>query len=164
MGLNITGVAINKKITTVSELESFLRLQMTFDKEIVFEEARSARYKNEDECDVFYNDNSTTIFFSSPQELRNIGYSFDNCQITTFTSSETAMYFRLDVYKNMQNIRSLRENEGDRSKDEGDKFENELANDDGSEVIYKAISNTINEDFWEIDLGTKCHRYKWSHK
>jgi hypothetical protein len=164
MGLNMTGVAVNKKITSISNLEFFLRMNLEFEKEVSFEKACSAKSKSDNQCDVYNNDTSTIIFFSLPQELKGIGFSLDNCKITTFSSSETAMYFRLDVYNNKTQIRSLRECEGNRSKDIGGKFEKELIDDDGSKVIYKAISNTINTDFWEINLDFKCNRFTWTNQ
>jgi hypothetical protein len=114
-------------------------------------------HKPDDACDIYFAENCTIAFLPEPIQPRLNRLSIDR-QIASFMASETAMVFELDVSKNQETIRYMTEFNNDRIEDEGDKFEGE-DEDDGMEVVFKGIANTINKSFWGIEPDEKAYRY-----
>jgi hypothetical protein len=157
MGFNFTGIAINKNYQDkIEEVGQILDRKLTLKEEIYFENAMSS-HKPDDACDIYFAENCTIAFLPEPIQPRLNRLSIDR-QIASFMASETAMVFELDVSKNQETIRYMTEFNNDRIEDEGDKFEGE-DEDDGMEVVFKGIANTINKSFWGIEPDEKAYRY-----
>jgi hypothetical protein len=160
MGFNFTGIAINKNYQDkIEEVSQIFDMKLTLKEEIYFENAMSS-HKPDDTCDIYFFENCTIVFLSEPIQL-NLNKLSINRQIASFMASETAMVFELEVSENQQTIRYMTEFNNDRMEDEGDKFEDE-DEDDGMEVVFKGIANTINKSFWGIEPDEKAYRYSIS--
>ena len=157
MGFDSTGIAINKNYQeTIEEVSQIFDMKLTLKEEIYFENAMSS-HKPDDTCDIYFSENCTIVFLSEPIQLSLNKLSIDR-QIASFMVSETAMVLDLDISKNQENIRYMTEFNNDRMEDEGNKFEGE-GEDDGMEVVFKGIANTINKSFWGIEPDEKAYRY-----
>jgi hypothetical protein len=161
MGFNFAGIAINKNVKEeISVLEQLLGKKLTLTDEIYFEDAMSY-HKEDNDCDVYFNQNGTLVFLSEPiaNSLKNASKGM---KVLQFAVSETSMVFVLELSENEETIREIQEFEGERMFDEGEKFENESDEDEGFEVVLKSIKYIVDEDFWTIEPDAKSFRYKMS--
>ena len=158
MGFNISGIVINKNFkNNLEDLTEKFKWNLDYLEEIDFETA-SKNWKEEGICDIYFNEKGTFIFLNMDDCIT--PYKFQNCNILTFTLSETSMAFNLNYTENEKEVRSIMQYNDKMLTDEGEKFDFE--DDDTSEIIWNQIEVVLGESFWNIQPDEKCYRYKYS--
>lgn len=158
MGLNISGIVINKNLEgNTDQLSKILNLNLEFDREIDFETA-SENWKEEGFIDVYFSENGTLIFANEDLCLGE-GYAYPGANILTFASSETSMAFNFSYTENNEIIRSKLEVNGEVIDEYGNKLITEIENEDISEVIWNQISAVLGKKFGDIQLQEKSLRF-----
>lgn len=157
MGFNISGLVIDKNYENkILELQQILDYELTFDKEVNFEEA-SENWKSDKYCDIYFSEKGTLIFLSFEKS----GFEFPVLNQTTlaFVLSEMSMTFSINYTENQKLLRTIVETEESIHVDEGNPFPFEENESDKSELIYHLFEKTLGKSFWDIDLDEKCYRY-----
>ena len=157
MGFNISGLVIDKNYENkILELQQILDCELTFDKEVNFEEA-SENWKSDKYCDIYFSEKGTLIFLSFEKS----GFEFPvlNQTTLTFVLSEMSMTFSINYTENQKLLRTIVETEDSIYIDEGNPFPFEENESDKSELIYHLFEKTLGKSFWDIDLDEKCYRY-----
>ena len=106
MGFNFAGIAINKNVKEeISVLQQLLGKKLTLTDEIYFEDAMSY-HKEDNDCDVYFNQNGTLVFLSEPiaNSLKNASKGM---KVLQFAVSETSMVFVLELSENEEIVREI---------------------------------------------------------
>jgi hypothetical protein len=162
MGFQFTGIAVSKNLQQQpAQMEAILDEKLTFLAPICFESALSGR-KPSNCCDIYFQSNCTLFFFATAREFFNqIAASKENqCQITSFSVSETAMCFYVCSYQKGAFLREMWSFPHEPIESEGCLFDGETAEDDGFSIVLKAIQQTIGHPLLEIELDCPAFRYQ----
>ena len=158
MGFNIAGIVINKNYDNkIEELSNSLRLKLTFEKEISYEEA-SSNWKDEALCDIYFAEQGTLLFLDMERCAN--GYSIDSQNVLTFAASETSMAFSLNYFEGKQLRRSIMEYNGEIMMQSGNPLPEEASSGDTWDLISSKIGTVLGQSFWDIENDLKAFRYK----
>jgi hypothetical protein len=159
MGFNISGIAINKSFKdNFDELLANFNWDVVFHEEVTFEEA-SKNWKDKELCDVFFTETGTLLFVN--MDLCIEPWRLKDCNVFTFTLSETSMAFSIQYSENLALKRSIMEVNGERLEDSGDSFDFENEIPDTAEIIWRQLGIMLGKSFWDIDFQAPCHRYSF---
>lgn len=157
MGINISGIAINKNYENkVEELGAELGLSLEYLEENNFEVA-SENWKDEEYCDVYFSEKGTLLFLNN--ELCTDAWCTSKDETITFSYSETSMAFSLNYCQGRSLKRSFMEVDDNKMFEEGEPFDIEETV-VTSDVIFNKIGELIGENFSSIDLGEITHRFR----
>ncbi|MFN8320437.1 MAG: hypothetical protein U0V54_13545 [Saprospiraceae bacterium] len=157
MGMNISGIAINKNYENDFEnLAKSLRWKLKKQAEIDFGTAVS-NWKEKGICDVYFSETGTVLFVN--MEMCAEGWGLENDNALTFILSETSMAFNLHYCENGIHKRILIDVEGKRVFSRGDPMSVEANSGDMANIILNQLEVVIGKSFWDIEHTEKAYRY-----
>lgn len=157
MGLNISGIVINKNLEdNLAELSEILKLKLSFDKEIDFETA-TQNDKDESILDVYYTEKGTIAFAHIDSIAEENKYP--KVKVLTFLVEDAALKFSFNYAENNRSTRYLMELEGELIDDDGEPLAVEARSMHIAETIWKQINKLLGESYWKIEGTEKAYRY-----
>jgi len=156
MGINISGIAINKSYRdNIDQLQSDFNWVFSKESETDFETA-SKNWTKKGVCYVYFTDSGTLMFLE--KDMCSYPYSIEGSNCLTFVHSETSMAFKFDYNEGKILRRSIMEVKGKNLDNYGNSLSVEEISTDTSEIIFAQISQVLGKEFFSIEPDERAFK------